>query len=123
MCENPLTHRRQSALQQAQQCSELMVHFGYSSLDPDLQLTREFICQEYSRASMEWSHFVAGLDSSTSKVIHLSPGRDEFFWLDEATSNQPVRSVKLNSDQLYRCSWCRMPSAQLRRCTGCRAEL
>lgn len=100
-----------------------MAHFGYTSLDPDLQLTREFICQEYSRGAQDWGHLVDGLDGLKSKVIHLASGRDEFVWLDQPGSDQPKKSEKLSSDQLLQCSWCRMPSAQLRRCTGCREEL
>ncbi|KAI1782525.1 hypothetical protein LXA43DRAFT_905543 [Ganoderma leucocontextum] len=122
----------ESARQQLGQCVELMAHFGYKSLDMDLQRTQEFLFEEHDRGLHDWDCFVQGLDKLKSRVVHLSPERDEFLWLDQrpdssdplqASSNQLESSEKLSQDQLYRCSWCRSPSARPRRCTGCRAAI
>ncbi|KAI1786008.1 hypothetical protein LXA43DRAFT_1099669 [Ganoderma leucocontextum] len=83
----------ESALQQAQQCSELMAHFGYTSLDPDLQLTREFICQEYGRGSQDWDHVVEGLDTEEVGKVEFRPAAPVFVVQDAQCAAEEVHRM------------------------------
>ncbi|KAJ7089251.1 hypothetical protein B0H15DRAFT_840062 [Mycena belliarum] len=102
---------------------------GVSPPKTQLRLTQQTVVRLFPEASEEWGEFVA--KSSRSDVASSSPEKavdDLAAWLGDAhlegeddDHGHSHKSATFNSAnlELYRCSWCRNPSAALRKCAGC----
>jgi len=102
-----------------------------------MHLSRELAIKLYAPAFREWGDFIIRLDS-----LHLSAAHEKAFvenaedhlaaWLenleidDDHADHQHNhrdhdrrRTVNRSAVELYRCSWCKNPSAVLKKCSGC----
>ncbi|EMD40200.1 hypothetical protein CERSUDRAFT_112406 [Gelatoporia subvermispora B] len=112
---------------------QIMTFMGHPPKRTQLRLTRELILRLYPTAIKEWAEDIVRIDalSSTASDMHLDADKaqdDLAAWLDkhkveEGEEQVPERCthprIGSNAVELYRCSWCRNPSAMLRKCGGC----
>ncbi|EMD40212.1 hypothetical protein CERSUDRAFT_112416 [Gelatoporia subvermispora B] len=98
-----------------------------------MRLTRELILRLYPDASKEWADTIARFDSlgsvTNEQLVDAEKAEDDLaVWLEnlhmeDGETHVPERCthprISTNSIELYRCSWCKNPSAVLRKCGGC----
>ncbi|OCH85948.1 hypothetical protein OBBRIDRAFT_807128 [Obba rivulosa] len=112
---------------------QIMTFIGHPPKRTQLRLTRELILRIYPSATREWAETIGRFDVLSSAAddppIDASQAEDSLAaWLEklhvgEGEEQVPERCthprISTNSVELYRCSWCRNPSAMLRKCGGC----
>ncbi|TDL20730.1 hypothetical protein BD410DRAFT_871424 [Rickenella mellea] len=99
--------------------------------DTPLRLMHQLAVQRQVEATAEWGEFLKDLDNietcrhdgevDSHSEDDLESYEDLHFHLGCLGERETGGSVqiKLNDSTLYRCSWCRNPSAVLKKCSGC----
>ncbi|OCH85949.1 hypothetical protein OBBRIDRAFT_762123 [Obba rivulosa] len=113
----------------ADQCAKFL---GGSPKRTLMRLTRELILQQYLDAVKEWTETIERFDalgSSAQPAVDADKAEDDLAaWLeklhvDDGEARAPSHCmhprISTNSVELYRCSWCKNPSAVLRKCGSC----
>ncbi|OSD08264.1 hypothetical protein PYCCODRAFT_1379740 [Trametes coccinea BRFM310] len=129
--------------------SEFMKHMGYPIARTQLNLARGLMLDHYTEGAREWGAFVKHFDDldrdfQQEHAASLAEDAEDDLveWLDkidlgsdeEGGSHNhghahvhgsgrqhtvPQAKGDKSDHELYRCSWCRNPSAVLRKCGGC----
>jgi len=108
---------------------------GYDIRRTQMHLTRELAVKLYASAVKEWGHFITRFDGLHSTTAHQKASMENAedhlaTWLEnlevDDTDHQHGhrcrdnrRTVNRSTVELYRCSWCKNPSAVLKKCSGC----
>ncbi|KDQ60127.1 hypothetical protein JAAARDRAFT_174140 [Jaapia argillacea MUCL 33604] len=116
---------------------EIGTFLGYRPPNTELRLTRLKIVQLYASAIKDWGEVISKFDLLNSSPVAtsvISPTKAEddlATWLEDINledddhvhsshcSHGAHPKVSAMDGDLYRCSWCRNPSAILRKCGGC----
>lgn len=119
---------------------EYATFLGINVKDTNIRMARRTIVSRMSAASKEWDEAVAGFEfgdhRKTSSELGPQNAEDNLTaWLENMNldSDEPGESRALSTEHmhmthpkvnpndvdLYRCSWCKNPSAVLRKCSTC----
>lgn len=103
--------------------------------DATLGLAQEYIIGVYPKAVKEWGDVIVQRDKDAkTDVLAVVPQaeniRDDLSaWLEKSEDPPPTDCGKSKSrplvyceHRLYKCAWCKNPSAALRKCSGCVTE-
>ncbi|EMD40211.1 hypothetical protein CERSUDRAFT_122273 [Gelatoporia subvermispora B] len=114
----------------SEQCATFL---GNVPKPSSVRLARELILRLYPGAQAEWADILARFDAlGAAPRVDAEKAEDDLAaWLEHlhvgdgenGEAHGPRRwthpLIRTNSVELYRCSWCRNPSAALRRCGRC----
>ncbi|KDQ20231.1 hypothetical protein BOTBODRAFT_170229 [Botryobasidium botryosum FD-172 SS1] len=94
-----------------------------------MRLVHKLIVERMARAWEEWGDVITHF-SNDEEVVSPKKAEDDLAnWLEKLDvgddghdHHQPHKThpkINVNDVELYRCSWCKNPSAVLRKCSGC----
>jgi len=94
-----------------------------------MRLAQETVVKAYPTAIKEFSEVISRISGGSGESVSLEKTEDDLAaWLEDMHMEDGEEELKThcahpkvntNNVELYRCSWCRNPSAVLRKCSGC----
>ncbi|KAI5888609.1 uncharacterized protein SCHCODRAFT_02637205 [Schizophyllum commune H4-8] len=139
--ENPIgpdMKEVQPLVRKLKTADEFSMAIGVVPPKSNLRLAQQAVLRHYPAAIEDWGHVIArtGNSASSCSVQPESAADDLAAWLDDMRleegetadagdehhhdhAHAEPREFKKSDFELYRCSYCRNPSAVLRKCGGC----
>ena len=113
---------------------ELALFFGRKVPKTQWRMIYDTLTNRTPAAAKEWDEQVkkfSAISDTTQDIIHEKAEHDLAVWLDTMHLENgdtihvghghavPHRAVDYSKVALYKCSWCKNPSAALKKCSGC----
>ena len=125
---------QQPAFRKLEVARQITEHIGFPYKKTQMRLSREMMVKLYPKAANDFSSTISYYDSlynisSEKEGACVARAEDTLAaWLDEVHADDGEEGhhthcvhPKINSNtvELYRCTYCRNPSAGLKKCSGC----